>query len=192
MKLTSSQNKKIEALVKRAYKRNNDPYHDFGHAFFVSRMAVYIAKRERAKVDVCRIAGLLHDIAPKTRGMTHGEQSASLAKKYLERLKINNNFINEVCLAIRFHDSARRHLAKTLEGKIIFEADKLDCFGPVGLIREYGDLLKNGYSNDKALNSTLSYLKNYNPRYITKAGNKIKNELRRFNKHFLRLYSKYH
>ncbi|MBU0597738.1 HD domain-containing protein [Patescibacteria group bacterium] len=192
MKLTTSQNKKIEAWAKRMYRKNNDPYHNFGHAFFVSKMAAYIAKKEGAKVEVCRVAGLLHDLAPKTRGKPHGEKSAILVRKYLTGLKLNNVLINDACMAIEFHDSARRHLAKTLEGKIIFEADKLDCFGPVGLIREYGDLLKIGFSHDRALNTTLDYLKNNNPKYSTKTGNKIKNELRKFNKYFLRVYNKYH
>lgn len=190
--MKKQQIKKIKDLVQLIYKKNNDPFHNFDHALTTSRLAAYIAKKEGADAEVCLVAGLLHDIAPKKRGKPHGEQSARIARGLLKKLKIPLAFIKQVVFALMYHDSSKRHLISTLEGEIIFEADKLSCFGPIGLLREYGDLLTKGENPNKVLNMTLLYLKNFNPRFTTKTGRKIKKELRRFNFDFIKLYNRYH
>jgi len=191
MKSTTQQWNKIEQLAKKEYIKRNDPFHDFQHALSVSRLAVFIARKEGADVMVCKVAGLLHDIAPKIRGKTHGLESGRCAKNLLEKLKLDNEFIKVVYLAIIYHDGSRSHLAKTLEGKIIYEADKLECYGPVGIIREYGDVLHLTNNHYKAFENLIRYLKEYDRPFFTKTGKKLKKELRNYNKEFVRLIGKY-
>ena len=191
MKITKKQYKKIEIYIQRAYKKNKDPYHDLDHAVSVSKTAVYIARQEKADVEVCRVAGLLHDIAPKTRGKTHGVKSGNMTRAFLRRVQVEKEFINNVYQAIIYHDTSRHHLAKTLEAKIVFEADKLETIGPVGLIREYGDLLSHGYAPQKALAEVAKNMCRKNPIVHTKTAKKLQKELLEFNKEFIRLLIKY-
>jgi len=191
MKVTKEQLKKIEVRVRQVYKKNNDPYHDLDHALSVSKTAVYIARQEKADVEVCRIAGLLHDIAPKTRGKTHSQQSGKMAKRFLTKIGLDKEFIDAVQLAIMYHDTARFHLVKTKEGIIVFEADKLEGMGPIGLLREYGDKLLLGYNPQVVIKELLEYLRCSNPPFQTRTAKRLKKELLQFNKEFIRLLTKY-
>ena len=191
MRLTKTRILKIEKFAQKEIIKNKDPFHDWKHVLTTAKLASYIAKKEKANTLVCYIAGLLHDIAPKTYGKTHGLQSAEIAKKFLEKMKLDKSFINQIYLAIAFHDTATQHKAETLEAKIIFEADKLQCFGPIGFIREYGDLLLQGIKAEDTLDKTMKYLKTYNPPFTTKTGKKLKKELQDFNKSFIKTFNKW-
>lgn len=191
MKITSKQWNKIERLAQKEYAKRNDPFHDFEHARSISRLATFIARQEGADLTVCKLAGLLHDLAPKKRGKLHALKSGRLAKKFLKRLKFDDKFINTIYSAIIYHDGSRSHLAKTLEGKIIYEADKLECYGPVGIIREYGDVFRQTKDHYKALENLLQYLQKYNRRFFTKTGKRHKKELRKFSLKFVKLIKKY-
>ncbi len=191
MKITTKQWNEIERLAKKEYTKNNDPFHDYEHARSVSRLATFIAKKEGADVIVCKLAGLLHDLAPKKRGKLHAMESGRRAKKFLKRLKFDDEFINTVCSAIIYHDGSRSHLAKTLEGKIIYEADKLECYGPIGIIREYGDVFWRTKDHYQAFENLLQYLQKYNRHFFTKTGKRHKKELRKFSLKFVQLVKKY-
>ena len=191
MKITEPQWKKIKQFARKKYEENNDSFHGYDHAQAVSGLAEYIAKKEKADVDVCRAAGLLHDIAPKTRGKAHGKQSGDIINKYLTSINLKKDFTDNVVMAVIYHDTINQHLIETLEGEVVFEADKLECFGPVGIIREFGDLIIKGYSYDKSLNQLFDYLVNYNPDFKTKTAKKIKSELKAFNNNFIHHYYKY-
>lgn len=191
MKITKQQFGKIEAFVRGVYKKNNDPYHDLKHAESVSKTAVYIARQEKADVEVCRVAGLLHDIAPKTRGKTHSQQSSQKVRQFLATLSLDEEFISAVESAIKYHDTARFHLVKTKEGVIVYEADKLECAGPTGLLREYGDRLLLGQNPQKVLDGLSGYAGCYNPPFRTQTAKRLKKELQKFNKEFIRLLNKY-
>lgn len=191
MRLTEVQLRKIENCARQIYKKNNDPFHQIDHAFLTAKIAVSIARQEKADIDVCRTAGLLHDIAPKTRGKAHGEKSAQMAKRLLKKIKVDPEVIKSVYLAICNHDTINRRLIRTKEGEIIFEADKLQAMGPIGLIREYGDLLMKGHDAPAAFNQLISYLKNYSPQFTTKTGKRLQRVFRDFNSDFLKLYNQY-
>lgn len=191
MKLTKLQLKKIESAAEKIYQKNNDSSHDFNHALRTAKLAAHIAKKEKADQTVCYVAGLVHDIAPKTRGKTHGLVSCRMAEKLLRKLGLNQYFIRQVCQAIKYHDTDARHKIKTFEGRVVFDADKLQGLGPVGAIREYGDCLKTGHKHHEAVEMTLDNLIKDNPHSYTKTGKKLKNKLRKFNLEFVRLYNEY-
>lgn len=114
------QYKMIERFARRIYKKNNDPFHQIDHAFLTAKIATSIARQEKADLDVCRVAGLLHDLTPKTRGKSHGKKSAQLARIFLKKIKVDNETIRAVYLAICNHDTANRHLISTKEGGRLF------------------------------------------------------------------------
>jgi len=190
MKITKEQLRKIENFAIKKYEANKDPFHNLDHALMTAKIASHIAVREGANPLVCKIASLLHDISPKTRGKPHGLKSAKLAREFLKKIKLDKKITDQIYLAIAYHDTSRYKKAKTLEGKIIFEADKLQCFGPLGFVREYGDLLIKGVIPEKALKKSLECLKNYNPSFPTKTGRKLKNKLLRLNRLFLEIFNK--
>ncbi|MBT3322950.1 MAG: HD domain-containing protein [Anaerolineae bacterium] len=128
----------------RSWYTESDKVHDFDHVMRVYRMAERLAKAEGADLDIIRAAALLHDSrgsAPGTGSarMEHHQTSAKFAGEVLsekgwpqEKIKA----VQHCILAHRFRNPAEK--PKTLEAKIIFDADKLDAIGAIGVARVIG------------------------------------------------------
>lgn len=114
--------------------------HDTGHVYRVLWGALRIAKTEpMADVDVVILSALLHDIGrlneEKTPGKGHAAVGAQMAGPILQDLGWSKEKISHVQACIRTHSYKRGLTPQTLEGKILFDADKLDLTGAVGTAR---------------------------------------------------------
>ena len=119
-----------------------DPVHGFDHILRVYRMAVRLAKIEGADLEIVRAAALLHDAqGSQTEGGEEGRQnhhhaSSDFARQILESEGWPPDKIAAVqhCIrAHRFRDNTET--PQSLEAKILFDADKLDVIGAVGVAR---------------------------------------------------------
>jgi uncharacterized protein len=119
-----------------------DPVHGFDHILRVYRMAVRLAKIEGADLEIVRAAALLHDAqGSQTEGGEDGRQnhhhaSSDFARQILESEGWPPDKIAAVqhCIrAHRFRDNTET--PQSLEAKILFDADKLDVIGAVGVAR---------------------------------------------------------
>ncbi len=109
--------------------------HDEGHVERVKRWAIYIAKKEGADVDVVKKAAELHDIA---RGRpNHAVEGARMARRILEEQGYNEDFIIKVVHCIETHSFSSKVKPKTLEAKVLSDADKLDAMGAIGIARTF-------------------------------------------------------
>lgn len=119
-----------------------DPVHGFDHVLRVYRMAERLALVEGADVEIVRAAALLHDAeGSATAGgeigrSNHHHASAEFARQVLESENWPPERIAAVLHCIRAHrfrdNSEPPH---TLEAKILFDADKLDVIGAIGVVR---------------------------------------------------------
>ncbi|HVN55939.1 MAG TPA: HD domain-containing protein [Anaerolineaceae bacterium] len=126
----------------RAWYQAADPVHDFDHVLRVYRTAERLAQIEGADLEIVRAAALLHDAqgsAPGEEGedrASHHHQSAEFAREVLESDGWPTERIEAVlhCIrAHRFRDTSEP--PRTLEAKILFDADKLDVLGAIGAAR---------------------------------------------------------
>lgn len=124
----------------------NDFSHGFSHVERVTRLALHIGEREKADLEIIEAAALLHDIA---RGMEdrgevedHAEESARLAKDILIKIGFPKEKIDKVCHCIEVHRSKKTKSARTLEAKILQDADRLDALGAVDIARVIGSKLQ--------------------------------------------------
>lgn len=126
----------------RSWYSDADPVHGFDHVLRVYRMAEKIAAIEGADLEVVRAAALLHDAeGSETSGgdegrVDHHLASAAFAREVLlaegwpeERIAAVGHCIR----AHRFRDNAEP--PGTLEAKVLFDADKLDVLGAIGVAR---------------------------------------------------------
>ncbi|ADB58667.1 HD domain-containing protein [Archaeoglobus profundus] len=109
--------------------------HDKGHVERVVKLAVYIAEKEGANVEVVRKSAELHDIARDRPN--HAIESAKLARKILRREGYDEKFIEEVVHCIEAHSFSSGVKPKTLEAKVLSDADKLDAIGAIGIARAF-------------------------------------------------------
>lgn len=129
----------------RSLLRRGPACHDWDHTERVRRNARHICRAEGADAAVVEIAALFHDIGRPDEladeGRTcHAERGAELAVGILRRHRIGDeSFIARVAACIRTHRYRRRtaETPATLEAKVIFDADKLDSIGAIGIGRSF-------------------------------------------------------
>jgi len=115
------------------------PAHDFDHVMRVVATTEILARAERADVEVCVTAALLHELFnhPKGHPESHlsGERCAEEALAVLRAEGWPPDRAEEVAYAIRVHPFSRGITPTTLEAKILQDADRLDAIGAVGIAR---------------------------------------------------------
>jgi uncharacterized protein len=112
-----------------------DTAHDFDHVLRVTMLAVKIAEAEGADVEIVRTAALLHDIGLDNGRVSHEEVAAQRAYEILASQPREK--IEAVAQAIRSHRFRAGPLPQTLEAKCLFDADKLDAIGAIGVARVF-------------------------------------------------------
>ena len=120
----------------------NDHVHGFDHVLRVFHMAERLSLAENADIEIVRAAALLHDAqGSETEGgdmgrLNHHFTSAEFARQVLETEGWSEDRIQEVlhCIrAHRFRDQSEQ--PQTIEAQVLFDADKLDAIGAIGVAR---------------------------------------------------------
>jgi len=115
-----------------------DAAHDFDHVLRVLALAECIAAAEGADLEIVRTAALLHDVARvETAGTErcHAQIGAARARHVLRGQPAER--VEAVAHAIAAHRFRREPEPATLEAQVLFDADKLDAIGAVGIARAY-------------------------------------------------------
>jgi uncharacterized protein len=124
----------------RAYYPDYDAVHGFDHVERVYCMAERIGAAEGADLEIVRAAALLHDAQGSHPGgggrSEHHVQSADFAAKILKKEGWSDERIQVVQHCIRAH-RYRNHgeAPRTLEARVLFDADKLEVLGAIGVAR---------------------------------------------------------
>lgn len=127
--------------IAESYYPKNDWAHGRSHIERVLRSAVEIGKQEGADLDVIELAAILHDIFVykethfKVEGFRHEIEAARVARGILEKLGIADTTTEAVAHCIEAHRKRSSSEPQTIEAKCLFDADKLDCIGAIGVIR---------------------------------------------------------
>jgi uncharacterized protein len=101
-------------------------------------LAERIGKAEGADMEILRAAVLLHDVArveEDSGGPCHAQQGANRARQILAQHPREK--VEAVAEAIATHRFRSTTPPATLEAKVLYDADKLDAIGAVGVARAY-------------------------------------------------------
>jgi len=133
----------------RALYDDSDPVHDFDHVLRVLALARRIGQGEGADMRIVETAVLLHDIqrahedqqahVQNAETADHALVAAEQARQILSQWDPapTPEFIDAVCHAIASHRFRNDVQPQTLEAKVVFDADKLDAIGAIGVARAY-------------------------------------------------------
>jgi uncharacterized protein len=118
-----------------------DTAHDPEHIFRVLYQSLNIASRrtEDINYDVLIASCLLHDIGReeqlKNQNICHAEVGGIMAKEYLLKNGWSEKNAEHVNKCISSHRFRGNNAPETLEAKILFDSDKLDVTGCLGIAR---------------------------------------------------------
>ncbi len=156
-----------ERLVKIAayYCDDIGGCHGPDHTERVHATALHIGRCMNARLEVLSAAALLHDIgrreetANKGR-ICHAATGAKMAQKILQELDFSPLAIREIVHCIATHRFRSGAVPHSLEAKILFDADKLDSIGAIGIGRAFlfaGQIGARLHNTNSDVENTMSY-----------------------------------
>ncbi|MFA5013855.1 MAG: HD domain-containing protein [Candidatus Paceibacterota bacterium] len=213
MKINVKIIKEIETEAKK-YFVNCSGCHDWTHVERVYKLAVRIAKKEKADMNIIKMAVYLHDIGRKeemdSKGkICHAEKGVELAQEILAKYNLDKAVIENIKHCILSHRNKNNHDPKSIEAKVLFDADKLDSIGAVGVARDFlfagyagcahlytgneKKLLKNARNyayteEDSALLEYYYSIKKIKSKILTKTGKEIAEERHKFMADFFKRF----
>jgi len=116
--------------------------HDWDHTLRVHRLCRRIGTAEGADLLVTEAAAYLHDIGrghqDRTNGtLCHAEKGAAMAREMLKAYPLTDNRRENIIHCIAAHRFRRGDTPRTVEASVLFDADKLDAIGAVGVARAF-------------------------------------------------------
>lgn len=197
----------IDSVKKEAQKLSlrNRGCHKWDHTERVYSLCMHIGKMEKADLEVLAVSSFLHDIGRSKQDdsnglICHAEVGAKTARKILKKYNLKKEFIENVVHSVETHRFKNKKEPKTLEAKILYDADKLDSIGAVGVGRAFlfageigADLhhrnvdvekTKPYTSDDTAYREFLVKLKNVKNKMLTKSGKEMAVERHSFMRSF--------
>jgi len=121
----------------RGFYPDDDPVHGFSHILRVYRLCERIGRQENANLTIVRAAALLHDVEGD---VDVREEHHLAAARFAEKTLLKEGWSAEAIKAVvhcirahRFRDDSEK--PQTLEAQVLFDADKIDAIGAVGVAR---------------------------------------------------------
>jgi len=179
--------------------------HGPDHAERVHAIAIRIGLELGAEMRILSAAALLHDIGRReeseSRGtICHAARGAELAGPILADLGFDSEEIAAIRHCIASHRYRAENPPKSLEAKILFDADKLDSLGAIGIGRAFlfaGQVGARLHNSESALIGSTPYtiedtayrefrfkLRKLRERMLTPLGRQMADERHRFMEDF--------
>ena len=121
---------------------NSPGSHDWGHTLRVHNLGLHIGRIEGADLDVVGAAAFLHDIARPEQDASkgkicHATKGAALASELLRKVPFPDGQQSNIIHCIRSHRFRENSKPETLEARVLYDADKLDSIGAIGIGRAF-------------------------------------------------------
>ncbi len=116
------------------------------HLFRVVEIAKILVNKQNARRDICEAGAWLHDIG-LIRSVRRNDKGIDLADKFLRKIGVSLEDRKAVLHCIKCHDGFFK--TKTLEAKIVHDADTLDKMGALGVLRETWKKAQAGWNTER-------------------------------------------
>ena len=116
--------------------------HDWDHTERVLKMCLHIGKKENANLRILFAAAVLHDIGREeelksSRKIDHAEYGASISRRILQDHHYIEMEIDQISSCILTHRYRGDRVPASLEAKILYDSDKIDAIGAIGIGRAF-------------------------------------------------------
>jgi len=144
---------------------NGPGSHGWDHTERVMYLGRHIGEKEGADLVVLSLAAMLHDIARPEESaakgrLDHARRGAEMAAEFLQGQGADRKLIQAVCHCIESHRFRGKVAPASLEARVLFDADKLDSVGAVGIGRAFlfaGEVGARLHNDDLDLANTSPY-----------------------------------
>ncbi len=182
--------------------------HGWDHVHRVVNLAERISLTEpHADPFIVKVAALLHDIARPDEALSggsvcHAELGSTIARDFLLSCGLDKSAADHISQCILTHRFRKHRTPETIEARILYDADKLDSIGAVGIGRAFlfsGEVGAKLHDPDADHDKTRAYseddtafreytvkLRFVKDRMLTAEGKKIAEERDRFMELFFR------
>ncbi|WP_258525741.1 HD domain-containing protein [Paenibacillus sp. YN15] len=112
--------------------------HDWWHVRRVATMAGKLVQSEGADFFICAVAALLHDVADEKLNESK-EAGLQKVSSWLERQPVeeeDRRHIIEIIANMSYNAGANPPM-RTLEGKVVQDANRLDAIGAIAIARTF-------------------------------------------------------
>jgi uncharacterized protein len=172
----------VEQIAKKVEKelKNESSGHDWWHTWRVWQMARHIGEKESADMFIIDLAALLHDIADWKFHGGDNSVGSKKARKILAKYKVAENIISHVCniiASMSFEGAGAKSKMKTIEGKVVQDADRLDAIGAIGIARGF---MFAGNKNLPMHNPNINYVHNLSEGEYKNLGRKTYTQVNHF------------
>jgi len=168
--------------------------HDWEHTERVYNLALHIGKKEKVNTTILRYAAILHDIGRVHQDTTngkvcHAQKGAVLARELLHQYNVPPDQVDAIIHCIETHRFRGNKRPESKEAQVLFDADKLDSIGAVGVGRAFlfaGEIGAKLHNKDIDIETSQAYskedtayreysvkLKNVKDRMLTHEGKRI-------------------
>lgn len=114
--------------------------HDWWHIYRVWTTAKNIAQQEGARLIIVELSALLHDIADWKFHDGDDSKGPQVAEQFLKENQVEQEVIDpvvDIIATISYKGAGVATPMKTLEGKVVQDADRLDAIGAMGIARTF-------------------------------------------------------
>lgn len=118
------------------------PSHGWDHVQRVVICADRIARNEKADSFIVKVAAILHDIAREIEDTSsgkncHAQLGSEMAYEFLKEIGLDETRAHHIAECIAAHRFRNRKKPATIEAMVLFDADKLDSIGAIGIGRAF-------------------------------------------------------
>lgn len=129
----------FEERMRRVCEAHPDPSHDLLHVRRVVKTAKELARQEGAQLEVVVPAAYLHDVVYVSKADPRRAQASRLsaieARAVLAEAAYPEVHWDATCHAIEAHSFSAGVETRSLEAKVVQDADRLDALGAIGIAR---------------------------------------------------------
>jgi uncharacterized protein len=131
---------KVKVYLKTRFK-DEGTGHDWWHIERVLNNAVAIAEKERgADLFVVQLGALFHDIADFKFHRGNDKLGGEVAAKLMKSMGVSRSVaaaVVHIVDNVSFKGKSAKSNMKSIEGKIVQDADRLDALGAIGIARAF-------------------------------------------------------
>jgi len=131
----------IAAFAKECFS-NAPGSHHWAHTERVHRICRHIGQVEGVDLEVLEIAAYLHDVGrpvqDRSRGaICHAAKGGEMARDFLTHATLSLEKKENIIHCIQAHRFRGHSPPQTIEAKVLFDSDKLDAIGAIGIGRAF-------------------------------------------------------